>query len=88
MPAHVSLFEKTNCTTMITTQPVIPPVAAILKSHSTKTLYLPSTAELLDGPACPPYPFTKTFEEASSEPFLVLHTSGSTGKLLLSRYII
>ena len=66
---------------MITTQPVIPPVAGILSSHSMKTLYVPPLAELLDGATCQPYPYTKTFEEAQREPFLVLHTSGSTGKL-------
>lgn len=26
-----------------------------------------------------PYPFEKTFEEAAHDPFIVIHTSGSTG---------
>ena len=29
--------------------------------------------------AVAPYPFEKTFEEAAHDPFVVIHTSGSTG---------
>jgi thioester reductase-like protein len=42
-------------------------------------LTVPELSDLLDGPAVPIYPYEKTFSEARHEPFVVLHTSGSTG---------
>lgn len=44
-----------------------------------RVLQIPGNEELLDGPLFPDYPFEKTFEEARTDPFVVLHTSGSTG---------
>lgn len=48
-----------------------------------RVLQIPGNEKLLDGPVVPTYPFEKTFEEACTEPFVVLHTSGSTGTPLL-----
>lgn len=39
----------------------------------------PSLDDLLNSKQAPSCPFTKTFEEAQDEPFVALHTSGSTG---------
>lgn len=44
-----------------------------------KVLEIPKTSELLDNEQVPIFPYNKTFQEAASEPFCVLHTSGSTG---------
>ncbi|KAM0193089.1 hypothetical protein ACHAPI_007813 [Fusarium lateritium] len=44
-----------------------------------KVIYLPELDELLDANTSKPYPYTKTFDEASGDPFCLLHTSGSTG---------
>ena len=35
--------------------------------------------EWLAQEAVPHYPYEKSFEEAASDPFIVIHTSGSTG---------
>ena len=50
-----------------------------------ETFAIPAMQELLDLGVDKPikvevYPYRKTFEEASKDPFVVLHTSGSTGK--------
>lgn len=44
-----------------------------------KVLTIAEADELLRPEAVPPYAYNKTFEEASGEPFCVMHTSGSTG---------
>lgn len=40
---------------------------------------LPSLDDFMSSEQAPSCPFTKTFEEAQDEPFVALHTSGSTG---------
>ncbi|KAF4463402.1 transferase family [Fusarium albosuccineum] len=47
--------------------------------RSMKVFHLPEVDELLDAETAEPYPYTRTFDEASQDPFCVLHTSGSTG---------
>ncbi len=52
---------------------------ACLEKRPMKTLDVPEFQDFLDGDKVPHYPYEKTFEEACTEPFVVLHTSGSTG---------
>lgn len=63
----------------MTSEPAPPYVTALLAVHPMRVLQIPGNDELLDGPVVPIYPFEKTFEEARTEPFVTLHTSGSTG---------
>ncbi|KAK2873399.1 putative secondary metabolism biosynthetic enzyme [Arthroderma sp. PD_2] len=51
----------------------------ILSKRPMKVIEIPETDELLNSEPVKAYPYTKTFEEAASDPFCVLHTSGSTG---------
>jgi acyl-coenzyme A synthetase/AMP-(fatty) acid ligase len=44
-----------------------------------KHIIVSELSELLNSTPAPEYPFRKTFEEAKDDPFLILHTSGSTG---------
>ncbi|PVH98212.1 acetyl-CoA synthetase-like protein [Periconia macrospinosa] len=76
--AHSSLFKQLNCNTLLTSSPTPPPAESILKSYPLKHLQIPSVTDLL-GKENPHYPYEKTFAAASSEPFVILHTSGSTG---------
>ena len=52
---------------------------ACLEKRPMKTLDVPELQEWLEGDEVPHYPYEKTFAEACLEPFVVLHTSGSTG---------
>lgn len=46
---------------------------------------VPAFQEMLDGDGkSTPYPYEKTFEEARNDPIIVLHSSGSTGRMMLS----
>ncbi|TID19575.1 hypothetical protein E2P81_ATG06742 [Venturia nashicola] len=60
-------------------QSPLPLVEAFKKQKPMLTLELPGLAELLDADTTEPFPFTKTFEEAELEPFIITHTSGTTG---------
>lgn len=45
-----------------------------------RTFVVPELSDvLLDTSRAPHYPYEKTFEEAQDEPYVILHTSGSTG---------
>ncbi|KAF4900571.1 Non-canonical non-ribosomal peptide synthetase FUB8 [Colletotrichum viniferum] len=59
--------------------PSYPLVDDLLQQREMQVLDLPGLDELLDAEGTEPYPFCKTFDEASQEPFCLLHTSGSTG---------
>jgi len=41
---------------------------------------IPELAELLDEEAVDPYPWNRTLADVAHEPFVILHTSGSTGQ--------
>jgi acyl-coenzyme A synthetase/AMP-(fatty) acid ligase len=56
----------------------LPVVAEIIQRRPMRTLKVPSLETLLTYKR-PPYPFTKTFGQHKHEPFLTLHTSGTTG---------
>ncbi|OAA53543.1 transferase family protein [Cordyceps fumosorosea ARSEF 2679] len=61
--------------------PLVPLVQDVLQQRPMTLLELPTLDVLLDVSSNPPppYPYTKTFSEATTEPFCFLHTSGSTG---------
>ena len=51
----------------------------ILAQRDMKHVIAPELSELLAETTIRHFPFTKTFPEAQHDPFLILHTSGSTG---------
>ncbi|KAL8945036.1 MAG: hypothetical protein Q9216_000020 [Gyalolechia sp. 2 TL-2023] len=60
-------------------QPCLPLVEDFLQQRPMQVLNLPEIDELLDAGSAESFPYSKTFDEASQEPFCFLHTSGSTG---------
>ncbi|KAI0412489.1 hypothetical protein F5X98DRAFT_354643 [Xylaria grammica] len=78
---HLHLLEATGCEIFLLPPnfplPVIP---QILAARPMRTLEIPGIQHWLDdGTDVPPFPYTKAFGEAKSDPFVILHTSGSTG---------
>ncbi|SMR61318.1 unnamed protein product [Zymoseptoria tritici ST99CH_3D1] len=57
----------------------LPVVAKILVQRPMRVLQLPELDMLMDVESVEPFPYTKTFDEASQDPFCILHTSGTTG---------
>lgn len=54
-------------------------MSQLLAQRSMKVLAIPEVDELLQTEPVLDYSYNKTFDEASNDPFCVLHTSGSTG---------
>lgn len=82
---HVSLMEQTGCVAVLSTVGVSG-VADILQcrpgmKHATIAELddlLGSSSEEDEDMAVPDYPFTKTWEECALEPYMILHSSGTT----------
>lgn len=74
---HVSLMEQTDCKSLFTAQGVH--VKDILASRPMNHTVIPELEVLLQPGHVPHYPYEKTFEEAEHDPYLILHTSGTTG---------
>lgn len=78
--AHLSLLEKTDCGTFLLPPNFpLPIVKQILAARQMRVVEIPSTQHWIEDGLEEPYHYTKTFADARSEPFVVLHTSGSTG---------
>jgi acyl-CoA synthetase (AMP-forming)/AMP-acid ligase II len=77
IPAQHSLLEATKC--QIFLHASTRNVDAILENTSVKPLVVPELQEFLALDQVQSYPYNKTFEQAKNDPWLVLHTSGSTG---------
>ncbi|KAK7418709.1 hypothetical protein QQX98_003727 [Neonectria punicea] len=77
----LAVLEATDCNiwvNAIDASPV-PLVNEILEKRRMTVLQLPLLDELLDASSTEVFPYTKTFEEATNDPFCFLHTSGTTG---------
>ncbi|KAL8665437.1 MAG: hypothetical protein Q9168_007704, partial [Polycauliona sp. 1 TL-2023] len=72
-----SLLEKTQCQTLITSEEV--QVDQSLTGKGLRHLIIEGLEDLLSEKGVEHYSYTKTFEDAKHDPFIVIHTSGSTG---------
>ncbi|KAI1293197.1 hypothetical protein F5Y03DRAFT_374470 [Xylaria venustula] len=83
--ANLSLLEHMKCNTFLTPPSFpLPVVRQILGRRPMRYLEVPNFHDWLDDShdddvKWMPYPYIKTFSESKAEPFVVLHTSGSTG---------
>lgn len=85
---HASLFENTNCTTLLTLPPPYSPtINTILEAVEPKprVIHVPTIFQLLETPH-PHFPYPKTFESAKNEALVLVHTSGTTSTPKLVTY--
>ncbi|KAL8834801.1 MAG: hypothetical protein Q9170_003597 [Blastenia crenularia] len=78
----LAVLDATRCNIWVKPyeQPCLPLVEDFLQLRPVKMLNIPDIDELLDPTeSTEPFPYDKTFDEASQDPFCILHTSGSTG---------
>ncbi|KAI5918368.1 hypothetical protein F4810DRAFT_704251 [Camillea tinctor] len=80
LKAHLSLLKEMRCGVFLLPPDFhLPIVKQILAVKEMDVLEVPGLKYWTeDGGADKPYPYTKTFSEAKSDPFVVMHTSGST----------
>ncbi|VUC25540.1 unnamed protein product [Clonostachys rosea] len=80
LEAHLNLFEKTDCNIFLHPPDfVLPAVKQILEARPMKEVEIPSLEHWLQDGPYERYPYNRSFAEARLEPFVVMHTSGSTG---------
>ena len=74
------LLEDLQCGIMLSTAESKPLIAErSLSRRAMRTLIVPTLEDLLMTEEGPVYLYTKAYSQARNEPFVVLHTSGSTG---------
>ena len=79
LEAHLSLLEQTDCKLLLMPKEALPGVKDILFKRTMQVHEIPGLDDWLNTDPVPLYRFEKKFEDARLEPFVVLHTSGSTG---------
>ncbi|KAL8978547.1 MAG: hypothetical protein Q9177_006376, partial [Variospora cf. flavescens] len=74
------LVKTTNCRAFVCAKSFEKQAEVIIKaSQDMPVVVAPEVAELLaEGPS-PPYAYTKSWEEAKDDPWIIFHTSGTTG---------
>ena len=83
MAGSLALIEHLDCNTMLVADTQPPHVQAILTARAMRILKAPSLNEVLTTEN-QHYPHQKSFSSALRDPFVVLHTPGSTGRWLFS----
>lgn len=76
-----SLIEATRCTAWVYAGDEAASLAKEVGA-GLKLCTLPSLEWCLDSKGHKDYPYNKTFEEAKFDVILIIHTSGTTGKIL------
>lgn len=79
---HLAVLDKCACTRWILPSQKLGRVQQILDMRPMTVINLPDQLDLLafdKDNEVPAYPYDKTFDEARQQPFVILHTSGSTG---------
>lgn len=79
LEAQLNLFKMSDCRVVARPQSHKSIVEFWLGHWDMKQLEIEPLHDILSKPQVPNIPYTKTAAEAEWDPFLVLHTSGSTG---------
>ena len=77
MEGILSLLESTKCKTLLSAPET--KVDHILEKRNMRHIVIRTFDEWLAQESHEHYPYEKSFEEAAHDPFIVIHTSGSTG---------
>lgn len=75
----MAILNRSNCDIWVTPDERPEALPDFLAARPMQVLEIPEILELLNSKPVPNFPYDKTFQEAASDPFCVLHTSGSTG---------
>ncbi|KAJ5814169.1 acetyl-CoA synthetase-like protein [Penicillium pulvis] len=78
LAAQQALLKRLDCTTLLVPTPRPPFVTAMIEALPLKVVEVPSLDTLLTA-EFPAFEYRKTYPEAATDRFVVLHTSGSTG---------
>ncbi|KAI4118539.1 MAG: hypothetical protein LQ345_001424 [Seirophora villosa] len=76
---NLHLLESVQCTTILTPHASLPGLSAIIEQRTMRTITVPGIHEWLAGTPAIPRPFSKSFGDMRHKPFVIVHSSGSTG---------
>ncbi|KAL9078027.1 MAG: hypothetical protein Q9157_003058 [Trypethelium eluteriae] len=76
---QVALLEKLQCTILFTPEKMSEAAKSVLDHRKMDKYILPELDHFLAEESVQPYPYSKTFEEARKDPYVVMHSSGTTG---------
>jgi acyl-CoA synthetase (AMP-forming)/AMP-acid ligase II len=76
---HLAVIDRCSCDLWILPTQRIGHVDQVLEKRPMHEAALPELSDLLENEIVPSYSYNKPFFEARQDPFVVLHTSGSTG---------
>ncbi|XRM40652.1 hypothetical protein ABZX51_003961 [Aspergillus tubingensis] len=78
--AQLHILEKKGCTVYLRPSSMEAPVAEILKAAPhVQTVTVPDIEAFMQEAEAEPINYSKTYEEGRADPWLVFHTSGTTG---------
>lgn len=77
--AHAHLLDEIDCKISLVQVSIPPGLSHFLDAKSIRTISIPNLDFFLQPNEFPNYMYRKTFDEARHLPFVILHTSGSTG---------
>ena len=77
LTGHLALMDKTDASFLMSASTV--KIHDILASRPMKHAIISELDELLYSPPIKTYPYSKSYEEAKNDPYLILHSSGTTG---------
>jgi long-subunit acyl-CoA synthetase (AMP-forming) len=76
---HLAVIDRCDCKLWVLPAQRLGRVDQILATRDMKIAHFPEQLELLNKDSVSEYPYERAFAEVRHEPFVVLHTSGSTG---------
>ena len=79
MDAHLNLLKSLQCNSFLVPHSPLPIVKSLLSQRPMRLLLLPDLDYWLDDVDVASYPYKRSMAEACHDPFVVLHSSGSTG---------
>ena len=87
LEVQVALLEKLECDILMTPEQMSDATRGVLDSRAMRKIILPNLDFFLSDEPVQPYPYTKTWQAARKDPYVVMHSSGTTGtpKILILR---
>lgn len=79
LEVQVALLDKLECDILMTPEQMSDATRGVLDNRAMRKFILPHLDFFLNAEPVQPYPYTKRWEEARKEPYVVMHSSGTTG---------
>ena len=76
---QIALLEKLGCDILLTPEQISEATRGVLDNRAMRTFTLPDLNFFLQDEPIKPYPYTKTWADARRDPYVVMHSSGTTG---------